>query len=483
LIAKSLPLNHNHRQMDLTNKPSRPNGKPIGQSGTQIYSGFITGEEYNLLLTGKTAIRQYEIMRRSDATVRALIQVCSLPVIQADWHIESASEDPADKDVSGFVNNELFNKNINFTDFIRQALGMLTFGFSVFEKVFDPNAEYDGKPRIGLAKLGFRKQVSILRWQMEDGSPGVTQQLLGELSSALTASIPADRLVIFTNDREGDNYEGISLLRYCYKDWDLKDKLSLVMAIGLEKAAIPTPVLTVPTGANQTDVDNAIENLRQLRANEESYIKKPEGWTIDKLDMAGQDTKEILPFLRYCDRNILAAGLAQFLSLGSDTGSGSRALSVDQTRLFEKALEAVVLNIQSTIQKYIIDPLCELNFTDLKNGTPKLRTGRIADDDIAAKSEAINKLVTAGTITNNFETENSVRKTLGIPALPDDYKKEYDANAEAKRTMSTDPPATDTSNPKPDTKLPPTSKKEKLDASIREARRIQNKLIQDIVAV
>lgn len=467
--------------MDLTSKPTKINGKEIGRSGTQRFYGYITGEEYNTLLVGKQAIQQYEIMRRSDATVRALLQVCSLPVIQADWHIEAASEEQGDKDAADFIKQELFDRNINFTDFIRQALSMLTFGFSVFEKVFDPNATFGNQPRIGLAKLGYRKQVSILRWQMEDGQPGVTQQLLGELSSALTASIPADRLVIFTNDKEGDNYEGISLLRYCYKDWALKDALGLVMAVGLEKAAIPTPILTVPTGANQDDVNQAIENLRQLRSNEEGYIKKPTGWELDKLDMSGQSTAEILPFLRYCDRNILSAGLAQFLSLGADSATGSKALSVDQTRLFEKALEALLLNIQSTIQKYVIDPLCELNFTDLKNGTPKLKTGKIADDDIAAKSEAISKLVTAGTITNNFETENSVRKTLGIPALPDDYKEEYDANAEAKRTQTITPPASDT--PKPDTSLPAKTKNDKLDASLRDARRVTERLIQDIVRI
>jgi len=279
--------------MDLTSKPTKINGKEIGRSGTQRFYGYITGEEYNTLLVGKQAIQQYEIMRRSDATVRALLQVCSLPVIQADWHIEAASEEQGDKDAADFIKQELFDRNINFTDFIRQALSMLTFGFSVFEKVFDPNATFGNQPRIGLAKLGYRKQVSILRWQMEDGQPGVTQQLLGELSSALTASIPADRLVIFTNDKEGDNYEGISLLRYCYKDWALKDALGLVMAVGLEKAAIPTPILTVPTGANQDDVNQAIENLRQLRSNEEGYIKKPTGWELDKLDMSGQSTAEI----------------------------------------------------------------------------------------------------------------------------------------------------------------------------------------------
>lgn len=470
--------------MDLTQKPSRVNGKQIGGTGTQIFNGIITGEEYNSLLHGKSAIRQYEIMRRSDATVRALLQVCSLPVIQSDWHIEAASKDEIDQYAANFINDQLFKKNVNFPDFIRQVLTLLPFGFSVFEKVLDPTAEFEGKPRIGITKLGFRKQVSILRWETEDSKPGITQQLLGTLTSNLLVGIPAERLMIFTNDREGDNYEGISLLRYCYKDWDLKDKLSLVMAIGLEKAAIPTPVLTVPTGASQPDVDSAVENLRQLRANEEAYIKKPIGWEIEKLDMSGQSTSEILPFLEYCDRNILSTGLAQFLTLGSKP-SGSKALSVDQTRLFEKALEALQLNIQGTIQKELIDPLIALNFTDLKNGGPQLKVGKIADDDIAAKSDAVSKLVTAGTLTNNFETENSLRKTLGVPVLPDEFKDEYDANAEAKKEQSLMPPPApiDPNAPPAATgkKLPPKTKDEKLAASLHNARLARDKLIQDIV--
>lgn len=393
--------------------------RQIGNSGTHIFGGIITGEEYNRRLTGREAIRQYDIMRRSDATVHSLISACTLPIIQADWRIEAASEDESDQEVAAHLEHELFHNNVNWSDFVREALGMLTFGFSVAEKTI-ALADYDGKSLFGIESLGFRKQTSVYKWEMENGEAGITQQLISN-----TVSIPMAKLLVFTNDKEGDNYEGISILRYVFKDWDMKDKLGLVLAIALEKAGVPTPILTVPKGAAPSDIDDAILNLRQLRSNEEGYLKKPEGWEIDILDMSGQTTKDILPTIQYHDRQIVRSALAQFLELGSTGASGSRSLSEDSRMLFEKSLEAVAKNLRDTIQKDLIDRLCDMNYTNLPNGKPMLQFGKFSQDDIAAKTEAVNKLVTSGTITPNYETENAMRVATGLPVLPEDMKDEW----------------------------------------------------------
>lgn len=139
-------------------------GQELGQSGTLIYSGIITDEDYNRLLTGQSAIRVFEIMRRSDGTVHAALQVCKLPILSASWTIEPASEDQSDIDIANFIEHELFERNVNFHDFVRQALTMLDFGFSITEKTYELT-EFEGQTRIGIKSLSFRKQKSLFKWE------------------------------------------------------------------------------------------------------------------------------------------------------------------------------------------------------------------------------------------------------------------------------------------------------------------------------
>ncbi len=407
-------------------KSTRNYGKQLGSSGTTISGGFITAEDYNTQLSGKLALQKYEIMRRSDPTVHSLLMAIMLPIIGATWAVKAASEEKADQAISEYVDSQLFhNRNLSFKGFIREACSMLAMGFSVFEKTYGLTT-YEGSELIGIKNLGSRKQRSIMRWTMDDGKEGIFQQLIGTPN----ANIPREKLIVFTNDKEGDNHEGISVLRYAYKDWDMKDKLGLVLAVGLEKMAIPVPVLGVPSGASQADVDQAVESIRQFRANEESYIKKPAGWELDKFDLSGYSTKEILPTLQYHDRQIVRTVLAQFLELGSSGGSGSRSLSEDHSRMFFKSLWAIAENLKETIQHELIEQLCDLNFTDMPNGYPEITVADIEDDNVTEKSDAVSKLM--GTVlTANFETENALRSTLRLPLLTDEYREIYDKKFEA----------------------------------------------------
>lgn len=447
------------------NNPSvRSFGTEQGRSGTYFTHGIISREEYNADLIGQSGKKIYDIMRRSDSSIHSTLQVCKLPIIATTWTIEAASDDDADQYIANFIKNELFNRNVNWHDFLRSALTMFDFGFSVFEKTYELT-EFEGQLRVGIKELGSRKQRSILYWQMKNQKPGVQQQLLGSgidnNSPSGLIDIPMEKLIVFTNEKEGDNYEGISLLRFAYKDWDIKDKLTLVHAIALEKMAIGIPVITPTATVNPQEQKKARESIRQMRANEESFIEKPAGWDLTMLDMKSQTTKDILPTLEWLDKNISKSVLAQFLELGTSGSGGSRALSQDHSALFMLSEEAAAKNIANTIQESLIKQLCDLNFSDLPNGYPKITFGKIGDDDVAKISDAVNKLMTAGALTPDPALEDKLRETLHLPALADDIHEAYDKMVEEDPTQfiklpNTPAPApfggeptTDTPTPKP----------------------------------
>lgn len=425
-----------------------------GRSGTYIFSGIITQEEYNADLIRQQALWNYDVMRRSDSTVKAALLAMTLPILGADWSIQAASEDDQDVMAANFIRQELFSRRVVFADFLREALLMLPFGYSVFEKVLewsdfthtpaplppdpslepviDPATGKEIEPEpiqppdkqmqlIGLAKLASRKQRSIYKWEMTNGQPGIHQILPGA-----NYDIPWEALVIFTHEREGDNYEGISVLRAAYKHWYMKDKMYLIDAIKIEKQSLGILEIEPPEGADEDMINDAITAAQQLRANEMGYFKHPPGWMMGFMDMKANTTVDTWPSITHHDGKIYGAVLAQFLQLTENAKSGgSKALSTDHSDLFEKSLESVAKNIAATIQHYVIQPLCDMNFTNLNGHYPTIEHGKISEDRFTDVATGFAALVTAGAMTMDPGLEQWIRTVAHAPDLPEEYKEDY----------------------------------------------------------
>lgn len=444
----------------------------IGDYGTIISpGGFISGEEYNRNLIGRNALNNYDIMGRSDATVHAALQVCKNPIVAAHWSFKPASQDPVDIEAADFLNREFFHRALDFYATMEEGLTCLDFGHAVDEICYEPTT-FNGQFKWGLQKLASRKQNSILSWQTSDEKPGIRQLLpFGPVKD-----IPMAKLVVFTNEKRGENYEGISMLRFAYKHWYLKDKIELVNAVALERMALGIPIIRKgqgPNGATNLSVDpNALQSLkdalRQLRANEESYLEEPVGVLVEMMDMKGHTTKDVLPTMQYEDTQIMLSVLAQFLGLGVNGNSGARALSQDHSKLFLRSLEAVARVMQRGFQS-VAQRLIDLNYSNLPNGYPLLTFDNLDDDDVAIISTALAAMVNANVITPGLEVENRGRTLVNIPEIsPEDYEakqQEQQAQADA---IAKQPPA---DGPQNDAKA-----QQKLDA-LSTARAAQRELM------
>jgi phage gp29-like protein len=212
--------------------------------------------------------------------------------------------------------------------------------------------------------------------------------------------------------------------------------------VALERLAIGVPLIRKGQGANGATnltvdpgaLDNLKAALRQLRANEESYLEEPVGVLVEMMDMKGHTTKDVLPTIQYEDTQILLSVLAQFLGLGVNGNSGARALSQDHSKLFLKALEAVARVMERGFQS-AANRLIDFNYSNLPNGYPKLTFDNLDDDDVTVVSTALGTMVTAGVITPGVEVENRGRTLLNIPEIsPEDYEaKQQEQQAQAEK--------------------------------------------------
>lgn len=384
--------------------------KQLGDSGTRMLHGIIT-EEYNPQLQGIEGIRVYDEMRKSDGTVRAALLVCTLPIQRASWFVNPASDDPKDIEVANFVRHALFDwTDMTWDDIVRQALLMETFGVMLFEKVYGTR-EHEGQQYVVIKKLAPRLPKSILMWELQDGTFGI-QQIRQD---GILAQIPGSKLLVFVNEREGDNWWGTSMIRSAYHHWYNKQLFYKIDAIAFERQGLGVPIMTMPEGYTPEDEKIATKALKNLRANESGFLIIPPGYTAEFMSMGATTTRDPEKSINHHNKEILQSVLAQFLELGvTGAVTGSRALAQDHSDLFLKAIESIANTFISEINKNLIPELVDLNFSDINN-YPVLDYSGITKTDIASLGTAFSELVKVGALTPTSEDEQFLRSVMGMP--------------------------------------------------------------------
>lgn len=382
-------------------------GVELGGSGTQMWDGIIT-EEYNADLRGAEGFKEYDKMRRNDATVKSAILSVTLPIRRAKWYVKPASDSPEDIERADFITWNMFEGlSSTYDDFIRQACLHLVFGNMVFEKVFNVRP-WEGKEMVTWEKFGPRLPRTIVRWETKDKA-GI-EQLLHDGRQVI---IPWEKLMVFVNEMEGDNWEGISILRAAYKHWYYKDKFYLIDAMAFERQGLGIPKAKLGEGASQEDTEKAKTILKNIRANHQQYVVEPYDVTLEFMDMKAQTTRDPANSIGHHNREITKSVLAQFLELGA-TDSGSRALSEDQSSLFLLSLETVANNICDVINRFAIKQLIDMNYDGVQY-YPTLEYAGISRVDVAKLSSAYEVLTRSGGIKSQGEDERYLREIMGLP--------------------------------------------------------------------
>lgn len=395
----------------------KPKTVELGKSGTNIFSGVIN-EEYVRELGGARAMKTYDEMRKGDATVKAALSAVQLPIRRANWFVSSASEDEKDIEIADFIEEALFElHDLSWDDFLRQALLSTAYGVMVFEKVFEVR-EVEKKQMVVWKKLAPRLPSSITAWELKDKSEGIQQTT----PDGKNAEIPMEKLLIFNNEKEGENWWGISMLRAAYKHWYIKSNLEKIDAIAHERQGLGVPSVELPDNASAEDLQQAETILSNMRAHEKGYLIERTSLKVEFKDMKASGTKDPARAIDYHNRQITLAVLSQFLMLGSGA-SGSYALSKDHSELFLQALEAVASSVADVINKNAIKQLVDLNFDGVEK-YPKLDFAGISRTDIEALSVAYQRLTQSKGISPTESDETYLRKVLGLPEREEERTEE-----------------------------------------------------------
>jgi hypothetical protein len=388
----------------------------IGDSGTQIFGGYVRTGEYNPDLAGTRGLRVWDEMRLGNTTVQSTLWGFKLPIVQANWSLENDDDSDQQVKVVSFLEHNLFDR-LQWPTVVEDSLTHLDMGFYVAELVFEP-ITWERQTRIGISKVAFRKQTSIQKWEAADGKPGITQTK----ADGTQVGIPQIKLVHIANRQEGDNPYGVSILRSAWQNWRYIQAFYRFESIGYERQSVGIPIAAYPPGTGKGELAKLENLLRNLRTNEQAYLTFPAGTEVGFMDMKGHTVRNPREAIEHHDRELSEALLMSMMKLGGAHGTGSQSLSSDISRLTALAQQAVADKIAQAFTETLIKVLVELNFTGA--AIPQLRCNDITDTDIPMMSTAVKTYVEAGALKPRPEDENLVRRQIGWHELSDEEVEE-----------------------------------------------------------
>lgn len=400
-------------------KTEAPDFREIGSRGDDLE---VTSKG---LLEDKSDITIDTLRKmRLDPQVKACLLVLKLPILQVDWNLQAQTEDG--RKISKWCElmlSEYMDDSMEY--YTREMLTAVDFGRSITEKVWqlknvpvDPDDPESTKTEDRIIPLKLKtydpRNVSI-KLNPE------TMKLEGAVQVVNNKElfIPANKLVIYSHEKEFNNYNGESALRAAYKPWVIKEFLQRFWNIALERYGTPLTSMKVPQGG---ELKKAMALMDMVKS--KAGIPLPDGYDLEvhNLANAGMSFKEAIA---YQDTMIARAMLIPDLVF-ANSGTGSYSLSKTHAGFFEMRLNGITQEIGDILTKYLIRPMVSYNFGEVRE-YPALKYANVGEDDLKQFAEVVDILIRGKVIA---PSEEWIRERLGLPQADDEAQEYLDKQKE-----------------------------------------------------
>jgi len=337
-------------------------------TGVAPWSAFYVDQaEYVPELMWPTSVQVYDRML-ADAKLNGLIRSIELPLQARKWAIDPNGADATsvqrladdlDLPVVGQEQSarRRSSNRFSFGNHLKILLKALGFGFYYFEQVGEI---VDGQWR--LKKLAQRPPRTISEINVDkDGMLTSVRQNLGGAATQGNPELSVNRLIAYVWDYEAGNWTGRSMLRPCYRNWLIKDRLLRVDAIKHERSGMGVPMAEAPPGASKDEIEALGEMMREMKITEGGGGAVPSGTKPQLMGTTGS-LPDTIASIRFHNEEMGSSFLAQFQSLGQGQAGGSYALGEVQYDFFGLALDAVECWVADTFNPYMIEDWYDWNY-------------------------------------------------------------------------------------------------------------------------
>jgi len=347
-------LSINYTSTEATGKePPKQIGKELSSADSYLYEPY-TLRPYNPdeLYQKKDSFDLFDRMREDDQ-IFSLLNLKKLIVLNSDWVIESDNEEAVEF-LTACLDDYL---ELSFIKYLYNIMTALDYGFSVTEKIMSYKKTPFGD-RIVFDKLKTRAPHTF---EFHTDSQGNLEKLV-QKTSKNDLELEPNKFIIFTHQKEFDNYYGRSELNWgVYRAFVAKDALIKFWNIRLERYGMPTAIGKMPRSAGEGEKNLFKQILKNIQS--KTSITTPDDFTVEFLE-AANSTGEYEQALNKYDlmiaRKMLIPDLLGFS--GAQTGGGSYALGKQQFNIFYTAIEFLRTDLQRLVNRDLIQPLALWNY-------------------------------------------------------------------------------------------------------------------------
>lgn len=433
----------------------------IGASGTINQHGFLVSDEYNRDLQWPTSLDTWVRMLDGDASAREAYMHVAAPVLNANWGVEPAGNTPEDLAAAELVRcaymewlGEDSVDGDGFPHLMQLTMKYLAQGFQLFERVdrlvenrslvyTDPSSRDDvtvpARNWLVWDRWAHRKPRTMWKWNVDNGRLVDVQQYAWKDETFGLWTIPAGQLSLFVNEKEGDDFRGMSLFRSAYKAWYLKELVEKVAGISVERHGVGVNVGYLPEDAknDQAIMDRVELMLQDLQAGERPYMvfpgpKQKTGAHSGVADpgylfeiVTPGTLPDFTPLLEYLRGEIKGAVLARFSELGHGS-TGARATGDTQSEPWYDSLHAVA-DYVADVHRPAIRQLVQRNMPRLDR-FPSLVARDIESRSLTEYADAVSKLALANLILPDKAAREAARQSADMPDEDDNDPAVKNAN-------------------------------------------------------
>lgn len=171
--------------------------------------------------------------------------------------------------------------------------------------------------------------------------------------------IPASALVTYVNDKDPGDWTGRSMFRSCYREWLAKDELIRIDLINHANAGgklIPTAA----QGATPREIEGLAQLSSQLRVEGGGAV--PAGTDLTFIRATGSD---VIASVNRHDEAMAREFLMMFMSLGTSSSGGNRALASSFIDWFAISQESIAIWARDVFNDQVIRPYVDTNWAEV----------------------------------------------------------------------------------------------------------------------
>lgn len=354
---------------------------------------------------------------RYNPQIAAGLGVIKGPILAAQWWVECS-----DKDIETMVGHEL--KRVWYST-ARGLLLALDFGFSALEKVWVLKESSGGKIKVVLKKLKDLDPTNLEILTDERGDFAGLKQIY-----PTEVTLPPEKCLIFTHQKEFGNLYGTSRLRPAYEPWYWQTLIYQFCNRYFERRGAPPIKATAPpgktlvAGVERDNLDLIYQAAAGLKNN--AVVAMPslrdgQGHSLWNLEFLEDDKRGemFLAYIEHLDQKILRALMIPD-RLITQNDVGSYALSKVHAEIFLQQEEALLADILDHLNSFLLPQMVLYNFGG-EAPPAYIRSEGLSPELKPLLKEVFLEMVRQG---QAYPAAEELAKVLGIKIEQEEVKKE-----------------------------------------------------------